>query len=184
MKRRQALLAGGSCISVLLSGCVGGTSESTVGTPVYDCDDVARPVSPSPNSDPPGEAGRYTYPDRPDSLSNESTVRTYVKSYERAYRLSALHEDYESSLDHAGVSVSNMWTHEAPEGAMIVRLKYRYRYGYEEGGSPIEADSPTIYASYYIDDAVMLRAVHEGNQEDESGLDPDPVKQGQPVECF
>ena len=204
MKRRHALLAGSSCIGTLLSGCLGGTSESSTGTPsqtpsstesdtqtrtvaetpVYDCDEVNRPPEPASDDDPPGEDERYTYPQRPESLTDESTLLSYVKEYERAYRLNDLYTEYGDNLDHGIIFIYETWTYEAPEGAAIARLKCPYSHGYTRGDRQVEADSPTIYASYYIDDAVVLRASTSGYQEDESKLVPDPIEWGLPMECF
>lgn len=200
MKRRVALLTGGSIVGALLSGCLSGASESPTGTqsqtesdtqtrtvaetPVYDCNDGYRPPEPSSDDDPPGEDERYTYPQRPESLSDESVVLSYVEAYERAYRLNDLYFQYRTHLDHASIFGYDTWTYEAPEGAAIARLKYTYSYGYTQGDSQIEADSPAIYASFYIDEAVLLRKAVSGHQEDESELVPDPTEGGLPMECL
>jgi len=190
MKRRHTLLAVGSCLGMLLSGCVGDTSEPATGTPTptaetstYDCDATTRPPSPTPDADPPGDAERYTYPTRPDSLSN-GTVRSYVERYERAYRLNKLHSEWETNLIHASVVSEDTNIYDAPDGAAIAQVKYAYDAEIEGDDGPIEIDSPTIYASYYVDDEVVLRAVNTELQEDVSRLVVDPVEQGQPVECF
>jgi len=161
------------------------TSTQTVAeTPVYDCADADRPPEPSSDEDPPGENERYIYPQRPESLSDESKVLSYVEAYERAYRLNDLYDQYGTDLDHASIFVYDTWTHEAPEGAAIARLNCPYSHGYTQGDDQIEADSPTIYSSYYIDDAVVLRASVTGHREDESKLVPDPMERGRPMECF
>lgn len=204
MKRRVALLAGGSTVGSLLSGCLSEPSESSMRTqsqtpsetksethtrtaaetPVYDCENANRPPEPSSNDDPPGEDERYIYPQRPESLLDEPAVLSYVEAYERAYRLNDLYSQYGADLVHASIFVYETWTHEAPEGAAIARLKCPYSYGYTQGENRIEADSPTIYTSYYIDDAVVLRSAVTGYQEDESKLVPDPIELGVPMECF
>jgi len=107
-----------------------------------------------------------------------------VKSYERAHRLNALRGEYGSSLTNATLFDRHTWVHEAPEGAAIGRLKYTYSYSHENNGETVASDSVVIYASYYIDDSMVLRAVEEGDRMDDSELDPDPVETGQPVECF
>ncbi|WP_262174638.1 hypothetical protein [Haloarcula laminariae] len=169
-----------------------GTSESPTGTqsqtrtvvetPVYDCEDANRPPKP-PTSEEPVD-GRYTYPQRPESLSDESVVLPYIEAYERAFRLNDLYSQYSANLIHASIIIYDTWTYEAPKGAAIARLKYTYGYGYAQGDRQVEADSPTIYASYYIDEAVVHRRVIRGHQEDESKLVPDPTEGGLPVECF
>ncbi|MFC7097719.1 hypothetical protein [Halobaculum marinum] len=117
-------------------------------------------------------------------MTDESTLLSYVKEYERAYRLNDLYTEYGDNLDHGTIFIYETWTYEAPEDAAIARLKCPYSHGYTQGDSQVEADSPTIYASYYIDDAVVLRASKTGYQEDESKLDPDPIEWGLPMECF
>lgn len=203
VNRRRALLVGGSCLSGLLSGCLGGspapaeTSTKTTTrtasptstptateTPSYDCDTAYRPPAPSANDDPPGETDRYRYPERPASLADESAVVSYVESYERAYRLNDLRSEHGSDLVHAGVFQYETWVHETTADAAIVRVKYAFGYGIERDDGQVEADSPTIYASYAVDGDAVLRAVERGYQEDESGLDPDPVEAGSVVECF
>ncbi len=204
MKRRQALLAGGSCLGALLSGCVGETagpatgtpgqtatetaSETATGTPTtetltYDCDAVSRPASPGPDADPPGDVERYTYPARPESLSNQE-MRSCVKRYERAYRLNKLRSRHGTYLEQASVFVDATDTDDAPDGAGIARVEYAYGARIEGDDGPIEMDSPTVYAAYYVDDDVVLRAVETGHRDDETQLIPDPMEQGEPVECF
>ncbi len=204
MKRRRALLASSSCLVSLVSGCLGGSSESATETlsgtpneaendtstqtvpetPVADCDMVYRPSSPSQETDLPGEDERYIYPQRPESLSEASAVISYVSAYERAYRMNDLYSQHGTDLEHASLSIDDSWTYEAPNGAAIVRLKCTYGYVANRGGSRFTGDSPTIYVSYYISETVVLRAVERGYQEDESNLVPDPIEQGRPVECF
>ncbi len=153
-------------------------------TPIYDCDDVDRPDLPSPNADPPGEYDRYTYPQRPEFLSDESAVLTYVKGYERAYRLNDLYSQHGNDLDSAGVFIQETWAHETTNAMASGRLKYQYGYSVDQDDGQVEADSSTIYASYYTDEKVVLRAVESGYKQDESKLSPGPIEQGIPTECF
>lgn len=206
MKRRHALLAGGCCLGVLVSGCVGTGSgpvtdtpaqtatetarETAIGTPTltaerpaYDCDAANRPAPPDHDANPPGDNKRYTYPSQPESLSNEE-IRTYSEQYERAYRLNKLYSQHGAHLEHASVSVRNADIYAAPARAVIVQVKYTYDAEIEGDDGPIEIDSPILYASYYVDDEVVLRAVNKRLQEDVSRLVADPLEQGEPVECF
>jgi len=205
MKRRHALLAGGHCLSVLVSGCVGNLSEPATGTPAqtptemahetatktatptsnrpaYNCDAATRPTSPDPDATPPGDDKRYTYPSRPESLLNEE-IRSYAERYERAYRLNKLYSQHGAHLEHASVSVRNADIYASPGGTVIVQVKYTYDAEIEGDDGPIEIDSPILYASYYVDD-VVLRAVDKRLQEDVSRLVADPLERGEPVECF
>ena len=125
------------------------------------------------------------YPQRPESLADQSAVVDYVTRYERAYRRNDLRTEHGSALRTVGLAVEGTRTYDAPEGAAIVRV--RYTFYYEVGGpteTPVHADSPTTYASYYVDESVVLRAAASGLREDESALDPDPLAEGVPVECF
>ena len=190
MRRRHALLSVGSALSVLLSGCLGNTpepaTETSTSTPerlLYDCDAANRPGPPEPDTDPPGDVERYTYPTQPESLSNEE-IRPYANRYERAYRLNKLHSEWGENLNHASVSVEDTTTYDAPDGPAIAQVKHTYDAEIEGDDGPITIDSPTIYAAYYVDDDVVLRAVNKELQEDASRLVADPMEQGQPVECF
>ncbi len=111
-------------------------------------------------------------------------MRSYAKRYERAYRLNKLHSEYRSKLNHASVSIEDTTPYDAPDGGAITQVKYAYDAEIEGDDGPIEIDSPTIYASYYVDDEAVLRAVDNELQEDVSRLVADPLEQGQPVECF
>jgi hypothetical protein len=187
---------------MLLSGCVDDTARPaseppdqtatetvtetpTPGaeTPTYDCDAANRPASPEPDADPPGDAERYTYPTRPDSLSNEE-IRSFAERYERAYRLNKLHSEWGANLNRASLSVEDTDTYDAPDGAAIAQVKHTYDAEIDGDDGPIEIDSPIIYASYYVDDDVVLRSVNKRLQEDVSRLVANPMETGQPVECF
>jgi len=160
-----------------------GTPSSTAERPTYDCDAADRPPTPELDADPPGDAERYTYPDRPESLSTEE-MRSYVERYEQAYRLNTLHSEWEANLNHASVVVEETDTYDAPDGTAIAQVKYTYDAEIEGDDGPIEIDSPRMYASYYVDDTVVLRAIDTEHQEDASRLIADPIEQGRPVECF
>lgn len=47
-----------------------------------------------------------------------------------------------------------------------MQVKYTYGAEIEGDDGPIEIDSPTIYASYYVNADVVLWAVDKGLQED------------------
>jgi len=195
MDRRRVLTYASVGFAGGLSGCLigwGSDSEDTPETetpsqtaekPTYECDAATRPASPEPDVDPPGSAERYTYPTRPDSLSNEK-VRSYVAQYERAYRLNKTYSLRGAYLNQVSVSIEKTETYEAPDGAAIGQVMYTYDAEIEGDDGPIEIDSPILYASYYVDDEVVLRAVDTELQESASRLVVDPITQGQPVECF
>jgi hypothetical protein len=195
MNRRGVVVYASVGLAGLLSGCLNGRSSDgmdasetdgptqTAETPTYECDAATRPASPSPDADPPGAADRYTYPTRPDSLSNEE-VRSYVAQYERAYRLNKTYSRRGAYLNQVSVSIEETETYEAPDGAAIGQVMYTYDAEIEGDDGPLEIDSPILYASYYVDDEVVLRAADKELQESVSRLVVDPITQGQPVECF
>lgn len=196
MNRRRVLTCVSAGLVGGLSGCLSGgvparddeseapsSPTQAADTPIYDCDAATRPAPPEPDADPPGDAERYMYPIRPDSLSDDA-IHTYVERYERAYRLNKLHSQYEVNLTRASVSIDETTSYNAPAGAAIAQIKHTYDAGIEGDDGPIEIDSPTLYASYYVDDEAVLRAVDTELQEDVSRLVADPIEDGQPVECF
>jgi hypothetical protein len=150
---------------------------------VYDCENLYRPEPPGSGFDPPGDEERYEYPARPESLSNADAVRSFVEAFERAYTLNDLFAEYATALDRASVVVEDRWLHEAPEGAAVGRIEYTYSYRIDRGDYYVDQDSPTYFASYYVDDAVVLRAVESCCPEDESKLRSDPLEEGRPVAC-
>jgi hypothetical protein len=71
----------------------------------------------------------------------------------------------------------------------VVRVLYTYYYNYDDSPDPettatVHADSPTMYATYYLDDRVLVRAGEYGMLDDESALRPDPWDSGKVVECW
>lgn len=148
--------------------------------PAYDCHAAHRPT---PSTADPSE--EQAYPSPPASLSEEQRVVEFVAAYERAYRRNALRATHGEHLRDVGVSVNDQWVHDASAGSAVVRLRYAYFYTVgRPDETPIHADSPVTYVSYYLDEAVAIRAVDEGLREDESALDPDPWDTGSPVACF
>lgn len=125
------------------------------------------------------------YPERPGSLSDAAAVRTYVEDYERAYKRNEWLEQLEAELVGFGMDVERTWNHDSAAGTAIARLKYTFWFtDEEEDGSLAAGHSEVIYASYYVDDAVVLRAADAGRREDVVARDPDPLETGEPVECF
>ncbi len=206
MNRRSILVTSGGAFSVLLSGCLdsisapdsgskpvsatpdgskdaSGTSLPSANIPRADCDAVSRPPTPDPDADPPGDTTDYTYPPPPESLEDDD-VREYAERFERAYRLNKRYEIRGSHLNQLNVRIEGSKTFDAPEGATIAQVKYTYFAKSEGDDGSVVIDSPLLYASYYIDERIVLRAVDKKLQEDVSRLVVDPIEQGQPVECF
>lgn len=201
---RRALLATlGAAVPAALAGCLAGTpgddgstddtaqtDDSTGdgtprGRPEVDCTRAARPPETAiGDAETPSDNSRY--PERPESLSDESAVETYLTAYERAYRRNALAEQYGDELTTAGVPLGSTQWFDSREGSAVVRVRYQYYYEYSsdpETTAVVHADSATTYATYYLDDRVLVRAEASGMLDDESALRPDPWG-GEPVECW
>ncbi|WP_280178836.1 hypothetical protein [Halorussus halobius] len=41
-----------------------------------------------------------------------------------------------------------------------------------------------MFASYYVDESVLVRAARTGRPDDDDALDPDPWATSEPVDCF
>ncbi|MFC5367101.1 hypothetical protein [Salinirubrum litoreum] len=213
--RRSVLSAVGAALPVALAGCLAGTpgddpatgddspaddgspEESQTdeqptgstprGRPEVDCATASRPpVSPIGDAETPTDASRY--PERPDSVADESAVETYLTEYERAYRRNSLAEGYGEELTTAGVPLGSTRVFDSREGSAVVRVRYQYYYEYSDDDpdttAVIHADSATTYATYYLDDRVLVRAEETGRLADESVLRPDPWSSGTVVECW
>lgn len=207
--RRAVLSAVGTALPVALAGCLAGTpadpatdddatsdddspEESTTaestprGRPAVDCATADRPAAaPIGDAETPTDASRY--PERPDSLSDESAVETYLTEYERAYRRNALAEQFGDELTTAGVPLGATRHFDSRDGSAVVRVRYQFYYEYADDPNTtatIHADSATTYATYYLDDRVLVRAASSGRLDDESVLRPDPWEHGEVVECW
>jgi hypothetical protein len=212
--RRHILSAVGAAVPVALAGCLAGTpvddpatgdgstsddrspdgtatdDPTTVSTPrgrpEVDCATASRPPeSPIGDRETPTDASRY--PERPDSLADESAVETYLTAYERAYRRNSLAEGYGEELTTAGVPLGSLRHFDSREGSAVVRVRYQYYYEYTDDPDTtavVHADSATTYATYYLDDRVLVRAEATGRLADESALRPDPWATGSVVECW
>jgi hypothetical protein len=206
--RRAVLSALGTALPVALAGCLGDTrpddpatddgspDESPTddppgtttprGRPEVNCATAARPPETAiGDAETPSDASRY--PERPDSLADESAVETYLTEYERAYRRNALAEAYGDELTTAGVPLGSTRFFDAEAGSAVVRVRYQYYYEYADDPDTtavIHADSATTYATYYLDDRVLVRAETTGRLGDESVLLPDPWESGAAVQCW
>lgn len=197
MRRRRLVSLAGGGLPVLLGGCLDGVwegggpgllSSERSEPPEYDCEEADRPEPDPPDDE--DAIGPATYPDRPESLTDDERMVQYVEAYEEAYRRNSLVAKYWNSLVRFGMSVSETWTYDDPDDAAVVRLQYRYSEEVETRDGVMVGDSATIFVSYYVDASVVIRAERTGLREDESELrpndafDPDPWEQGEPLECF
>lgn len=196
---RRSFLCAAAAVPLGLGGCLGSprgatdptaATETASATPTEtptattaatervppDCEDPSRP-EPETGSD---SVEPATYPSRAESPANEAAVADYVQAYEAAYRRNALLEEHGGRLDNVQIGIGEPRFFESPPGSVIARVSYRY--GYRVGST--HADSTTTHASYYVDDAVVVRAGRAGPLEDESELVPDPLANGTVLECL
>ncbi|WP_157525804.1 hypothetical protein [Halorientalis sp. IM1011] len=127
------------------------------------------------------------YPDDgPPPLGDDQAVVGYVKQYEHALVQKRIRSETRGRVTGFGLS-GDARTFDAPPDAAIVRFRYSYHYGFENhAGSTVHSDSPTNYATYYVDESVVVRAHRKGflDDEKEQALIPDPWGSGDPVQCF
>lgn len=197
MNRRHVLSVSGVGLAVFLGGCQqlastpgppqtdgepnAGCVGSDCGPPEYGCDNADRP-SPPPYA---GESiSRARYPPRPESLSDAERIVGYVEKYERAYRRNDLLVDYGADLEQFDMSAPLGRIYDAPDGAAVVRLEYSFSFKARRGGATVHGDSLLNYATYYVDDEVLIRASSRRDVADASAPAPDPWDTGTPVECF
>jgi hypothetical protein len=177
--RRAFVVGCGSGAVVTFAGCLnflGGESGSPTRTPPrYDCDAADRPAPSPPASDDAVEPRSYP------PISNLQDGVDGVVECERTFRRNSLVASEGESLVGFGTSNVDATEHDAPDGANVVRVEYEFYYETEEGDDVEITDSPTITASYYVDDSVVIRAEKRGQTDD--GLDPDPWTSGEVIEC-
>lgn len=193
--RRSALTTLVVGLSVAAPGCVANLDPARE-APDYDCSSADRPEPDDPRSggsrtdegdagseDEREPVGPKPYPDPPESVPDDESAVEYVTAYEEAYRRNALVERHGSNLVGHGNSVERTWTHDSPDDAAVVRLRYVYYEDVEDSGGTSHGDSPTTYVSYYVDDSMVVRAETEGQLDDEGALEPDPWSSGAVLEC-
>lgn len=151
-------------------------SPTITGPEPPGCDDPDRPE--------PGSGSEVvepaSYPNEPPSLADDEAVAAYVRAYEEAYRRNDLIEQHGNELRDVQIGVGEPRFYESPPGSRIARTTYTYGYTV---GSTI-ADSPNTHVSYYVDNSVVVRAEHVGVLDDEGELEPDPLVDGEVLECF
>lgn len=152
------------------------TMTPTRSPPTYECDSAARPEPDAPDREDTVEP--ISYPPISELLDGTDGV----VEYERAYRRNSLVATEGQSLVGFGMSNVDATEHDSPDSSNVVRVEYTFYYETEdENGEVTITDSPTINASYYVDDAVVIRAEKRGPTDD--GLDPDPLADGEVLEC-
>lgn len=140
------------------------------------CTDPGRP-EPERGSD---GVEPMSYPATRPDLEESEAMGDYITAYERAYRTNSLLEEYGTDLTYVTVVEGNPRFFDSSSASVIGRLEYFYVFETTED----RTRSPTVYASYYIDDSVVVRTWSRGYIGDESELDPDPREVGDVLECF
>jgi hypothetical protein len=177
MERRTFLTVTGTSIAAGLGGC-----QRTIGDeadrPQYDCTETSRPY--------PGGNSSHEPQPYPEGPPEPDDIELFVRRYESGFRVNRLIETQGDDLVGFGIDGYETDRFDAPDEAAIIRVKYYYYYEVKENPDepPVHIDSSTTYASYYIDEDVVLRAAAEGPRDDEAALDPDPMEAGDPLECF
>ncbi|SEN26253.1 hypothetical protein SAMN05216388_1002184 [Halorientalis persicus] len=196
MRRRRFLGLLGVGVGLATAGCSSGNSSETgTGTnptpnrrapPEYDCSVAGRPTLTGGSRARGDTVESRPYPDGPPPLGDEDAVVEYVTRYERALVQRRVRNDAPERVTAFGLSGGTR-IYDAPADTALVRFRYTYWYEYEaDGNRTVHADSPIHYATYYVDDSVVVRAKREGFLDDaeEAKLIPDPWESGEPVECF
>ncbi|MBX0288523.1 twin-arginine translocation signal domain-containing protein [Halomicroarcula sp. F28] len=155
------------------------TATATPGTPERDRPTCVEPTRPDPDSGS-GAVDPVSYPETRPEVSESSAMAEYIAAYETAYRTNWLLEEHGSELTDVYFGVGEPTYFDSLPASVTGRLRYTYGFELESA----IADSPTIYASYYVDDAVVVRAEHRGWLRDEDVLEPNPLDSGHVLECF
>lgn len=191
MKRRRFLLKATVAMGGL-AGCTATGGESPTGTetpigtptaspstPEREPPDCVNPDRPEPENGS-GNIEPAAYPEAPPAFDQIEAMADFIVAYEEAYRTNALLEKYGRELREVHLGIGEPRFFDSTPESTIARVKYTYGFDTNE----LVADSPTTYASYYIDDSVLSRAEQEGVLDDESILKPDPLTDGNVLQCF
>lgn len=159
MQRRRLLVAVGTTAATALAGCLGGgdPGEGTeTGTP-EPCT-VNRETPADVEND---EIDLRELPERPDEWT-ESSVETYVREYESAYRM---HRLYSAELRSYGHTEATREVRETDRG-WRVELRTNYYYNEETERGTVHADSPYYDVVYLVAEDRLLRAAAEQHDSD------------------
>lgn len=188
MRRRRflSLVAaaplGSGCSTISSSGGAKSPTEDSI---LATRDPPSReelPTNRRPPAEDPPDATEDTvsprsYPTRPTEYTDQS-VRTFVRSYELAYRRNDLLERRGNTLVSQSSSFDWTVTLDVDGDAGIGRCKYRYSETTRENGDTIVGDSATNAVTYYVDDSMIVRARDTGSVDQRGELHPDPWESG------
>jgi len=156
-----------------------GKRTITQSTQTGDTRKCINPERPEPQTGA-GNVEPVQYPEMRPGFDNSSAMAEYIVSYEEAYRINLLINEHGDDLTDVQPGISNPRFFQLAQGSTIARVEYTYGYKKES----LVVDSPTIYASYYINRNGIFRAEREGVLNDENVLEPDPTNEGHALECF
>ncbi|MCU4926224.1 hypothetical protein OB905_09540 [Halobacteria archaeon AArc-dxtr1] len=133
--------------------------------------------------------GVEPYPDPPEEFTEEA-VRSFVSDYEQAYRQNGAVERLEDRLLGFSVSVEDDATQTLEADDDIDRIRIEYTVGSSivdrDGAGTVESDPYGDAAVYGVDETGVVRAEAEYYQTDDDDEEetPDPVEEGDLLECF
>jgi hypothetical protein len=161
MQRRRLLAALGATSTAALAGCItgGDPGDGTETETPEPCTVDREPPADVEND----EIDLRELPDRPDEWT-ESSVETYVREYESAYRM---HRLYSKELRSYGHSESTQDIRETDRG-WRVELRTNFYYNEETDRGTVHADSPYYNVVYLVADDRLLRASNEQHDADPS----------------
>ncbi|WP_336135652.1 hypothetical protein [Natronomonas amylolytica] len=171
MQRRRLLAALGVASAGTLAGCLGG------GTP----DDGTETETPAPCTvdretpvdDENDEVDLRELPERPEEWT-ESSVETYVREYEAAYRQ---HKLYSADMTAYGHSEAVEDIRETERG-WRAELRTNFYWNEETDHGNVHADSPYYTVVYLVAEDRLLRAANEQ-------VDGDPsLDDAETMECW
>lgn len=171
MRRRTVLTAVGLTATTGLAGCLGsGDLGDGTETETPEPCTVDRETPPDVEND---EIDLRELPERPEEWT-ESSVKSYVREYESAYRL---HRLYSENLTSYGHTESTQEIRETDRG-WRVELRTNYYYNEETERGTVHADSPYYNILYLVAHDRLLRASNE-----QHGGDPD-LDNAKTMECW
>lgn len=160
MRRRRLLAALGATAAAGLAGCLGGApgDGTETGTPSPCTVDRETPVDVEND-----EMDVRELPEKPEEWT-ESSVETYVRVYEVAYRQHML---YSADMNAYGHSEGVEDLRETDRG-WRVELRTNYYWEEETDRGTVHADSPYYTVVYLVADDRLLRAANEQHDADPS----------------
>lgn len=171
MQRRRLLAALGATSTAALAGCLGsGAPDDGTETPTPEPCTVDRETPADVEND---DIDLRELPEKPEEWT-ESSVETYVREYESAYRQ---HRLYSAELTSYGHSEGVEDIRETDRG-WRVELRTNYYYNEETDRGTVHADSPYYTVLYLVADDRLLRA---GNEQ--HGSDPS-LEDATTLECW